>query len=99
MIEVSLSLCAGPSGDSSGSPKGAHHPAEAGPGQGGLAQTSAFEVCDGREGQPKSAAAPLARRPTGAFGRSQTPQSGVCASPPLEVKSQAARPFAYFFLS
>ena len=33
MIDVSLSLSEGPGGDSSRSPKGAHHPAEAGPGQ------------------------------------------------------------------
>ena len=49
---------------------------------GGLAQTSALEVCDAPEGQLKSAAAPPAHRPEGPFGRSQTPQNGVCASPP-----------------
>ena len=33
MTDVSLWLCAGPGDDSSRSPKGAHHPTEAGPGQ------------------------------------------------------------------
>ena len=38
-----------------------------------------------RRGGPKSAATPLADSPTGPFGRSQTPQSGVCASPPKQA--------------
>ena len=46
----------------------------------GLAQTPFCGVCDAPQGHVMDRPAPLPHRPTGPFGKSQTPQNGVCAS-------------------
>ena len=45
-----------------------------------LAQTPFCGVCDAPQGHGMDRPAPLPHRPTGPFGKSQTPQNGVCAS-------------------
>ena len=46
-----------------------------------LARTPFCGVCDAPQGHVMDCPAPLSHRPTGPFGRSRTPQNGVCASP------------------
>ena len=47
----------------------------------GLAQTPFCGVCDAPQWHVMDRPARQPRRPTGPFGKSQTPQNGVCASP------------------
>jgi hypothetical protein len=46
----------------------------------GLAQTPFCGVCDAPQGHVRDRPTPLPHRLTGPFGKSQTPQNGVCAS-------------------